>query len=126
MRTGWRSGAGERLRRWSRGRVARSCRSVRDRWSAKSDFVSDSKTDQRPIGRIRRFRTSLGQSLVETALAMPLLLLIGFGVVGAGRVIQVRMGVHAVAREAARAAALADGPNHAVDAAAPRAHAVAD
>ena len=44
------------------------------------------------------------------ALVVPLLLLLAFGVVGVGRVGQARLGVSAVAREAARAAALADSP----------------
>jgi TadE-like protein len=53
-------------------------------------------------------RRQLGQALVEVALVVPLLLLVGFGVVGVGRVVHARMGVAAVAREAARAGALAD------------------
>lgn len=51
-----------------------------------------------------------GNALVETALILPLLLLPAFGVVGAGRVVQAQMAVSAVARETARAAALADSP----------------
>jgi Flp pilus assembly protein TadG len=51
-----------------------------------------------------------GQALVETALVVPLLLLLAFGVVGVGRVTHAQLGVSAVAREAARAAALADTP----------------
>ena len=54
-----------------------------------------------------------GNALVETALVLPLLLLPAFGVVGAGRVVQAQMAVSAVAREAARAAALADSPTEA-------------
>ena len=50
-----------------------------------------------------------GQALLETALVVPLLLLLAFGVVGAGRLVQAQLGVSAVAREAARAAALATG-----------------
>ncbi|HZU12175.1 MAG TPA: TadE family protein [Chloroflexota bacterium] len=49
-----------------------------------------------------------GQALVELALVIPILLLLAFGVVAAGRVTQAQMGVSAVAREAARAAALAN------------------
>jgi hypothetical protein len=49
-----------------------------------------------------------GQALVETALVMPLLLMLAFGVVAAGRVAHGQMAVGAVAREAARIAALAD------------------
>lgn len=51
-----------------------------------------------------------GQTLVETALVIPLLLLLAFGVVGVGRVVQAQMGVSAVAREAARVAALGSNP----------------
>lgn len=45
-----------------------------------------------------------GQALVEVALVVPLLLFLAFAVVGVGRVVQARLGVSAVAREAARAA----------------------
>ncbi len=54
-----------------------------------------------------------GQALVETALVVPMLLMLAFGVVGIGRVAQGQMGVSAVAREAARTAALADSPEEA-------------
>ena len=49
-----------------------------------------------------------GQALVETALVVPVLLMLAFGVVAAGRVAYGQMAVGAVAREAARAAALAE------------------
>jgi hypothetical protein len=49
-----------------------------------------------------------GQAILEVALVVPLLLLLAVGVVGAARVVQAQLGVAAVAREAARAAALAD------------------
>jgi Flp pilus assembly protein TadG len=55
-----------------------------------------------------------GQALVELALAIPLLLLLAFGVVAAGRVTGAQMGVSAVAREAARAATLANDPGEAM------------
>lgn len=48
-----------------------------------------------------------GSALVEVALVLPVLLLLAFGVVGVGRVLQAQMGVSAVAREAARSASLA-------------------
>ncbi|MFN8472786.1 MAG: TadE/TadG family type IV pilus assembly protein [Anaerolineae bacterium] len=48
-----------------------------------------------------------GAALVEVALALPLLLILAFGVVGVGRVLQAQMGVSAVVREAARVAASA-------------------
>ncbi len=51
-----------------------------------------------------------GQALVEVALVIPILLLLAFGVVAVGRVTDAQMGVSAVAREAARAAALANDP----------------
>ena len=51
-----------------------------------------------------------GSALVEVALVTPLLLLLAFGVVGIGQVTQAQMGVSAVAREAARAAAIASSP----------------
>lgn len=54
-------------------------------------------------------RAQRGNALVETALVLPLLLLLAFGVIGAGRIVQAQMGVSAVAREAARAGALANG-----------------
>jgi len=54
-----------------------------------------------------------GQALVEVALVIPILLLLAFGVVAVGRVTDAQMGVSAVAREAARAAALANGPGEA-------------
>jgi Flp pilus assembly protein TadG len=47
---------------------------------------------------------------LETALVMPVLLLLAFGVVGAGRVVQAQLGISAAAREAARVAALAPDP----------------
>ena len=50
-------------------------------------------------------RLRAGQSLVELALVLPLLLFLAFAAIGAGRVVQARMGVAAVAREAARAGA---------------------
>ncbi|MGD9891048.1 MAG: TadE/TadG family type IV pilus assembly protein [Dehalococcoidia bacterium] len=66
-----------------------------------------------------------GQALVETALVLPLLLLLAFGVVGVTRVTQARMEVSAVAREAARAAALADSPAEATSYGLARGHEVA-
>ncbi len=48
-----------------------------------------------------------GQALLETALALPVLLVLVFGVVGAGRLTEAKMEVSAVAREAARAGAVA-------------------
>lgn len=55
-----------------------------------------------------------GQALVETALVIPILLLLAFGVIGVGRLVQAQLGVSAVARESARAAALANEPAEAI------------
>ena len=55
-----------------------------------------------------RGRRYPGQALVETALVIPMLLVLAFGVVGVGRVTQAQLAVSAAAREAARAGALAD------------------
>lgn len=61
-----------------------------------------------PGGIRQKGRLQRGQALVETALVVPLLLTLAFGIVAAGRVMHGQMAVSAVAREAARAAALAD------------------
>lgn len=61
--------------------------------------MSGGKSRERRGGRARR-----GDALLETALVLPLLLILAFGVVGAGRVTQARLGVGAASREAARAA----------------------
>jgi Flp pilus assembly protein TadG len=63
--------------------------------------------------RRRRGPAQRGQALLETALVLPVLLLLAFGVVGVGRVLQAQMAVSAVAREAARVAALAGTPSEA-------------
>ena len=46
--------------------------------------------------------------MIETALVIPVLLTLVFGVIGVDRLIQARIGVSAVAHEAARSAALAN------------------
>ena len=66
-----------------------------------------------------------GQALVETALVLPLLLFLAFGVIAVGRITQAQMGVSAVAREAARAGALANAPGEALDQALSRGQTVA-
>ncbi len=48
-------------------------------------------------------------------MVIPMLLLLAFGIVAVGRVVQAQMGVSAVAREASRAAALANDPAEAAD-----------
>jgi len=47
-------------------------------------------------------------ALIETALVLPVVLLLVVGVIGVDRLIQARIGVSAVAHEAARSAALAN------------------
>lgn len=54
----------------------------------------------------RRRATQTGQALVELALVVPLLLMLVFGVVAVGRLVQAQMGVSAVVREAALSAAI--------------------
>jgi len=61
------------------------------------------------------WKNECGQALVEVALVIPVLLLLAFGVVAAGRVTDAQMGVSAVAREAARAAALANDSGEAAN-----------
>ena len=70
------------------------------------------------------FSEERGSALVEVALVLPLLLLLALGVVGVGRVVQARMGVSAVARETARAAALAQTPSDAMERGLATGHAV--
>ncbi len=53
-------------------------------------------------------RSQAGQALIETALVVPMLLVLALGVIGIGRVTQAQLAVSATAREAARAGALAD------------------
>jgi hypothetical protein len=57
--------------------------------------------------RRRSKRRTRGQALVETALALPVVLMLGLGILGVARVTSALMGVTVAAREAARAAALA-------------------
>ena len=72
-----------------------------------------------------RLQAQRGQALVETALVLPVLLLLAFGVVGVARVTRAQMEVSAVAREAARAAARADGAAEATSRGLDRGHEVA-
>ncbi len=58
---------------------------------------------------------SQGSSTLEVALCLPLLFFLVFAVVGATRLTQGQMAVSGVAREAARAGALADSPGEARD-----------
>lgn len=72
----------------------------------------------------RRARDS-GQALLETALVLPILLLLAFGLVGAGRVTLAQLGVSTVSRESARVATLASSPNEALSRASVRGQEVA-
>ena len=65
--------------------------------------------------RQRRPGARRGQALVETAIALPIILLIVFGVLGVARLNNTLMGVTATAREAARAAVLAPDADAAWD-----------
>ncbi len=63
---------------------------------------------------VRRLRTitlkahaESGQALVEAALAIPVLLVLVFGVVAVGRITQAKIAVQAAARESSRALAVA-------------------
>ncbi len=63
---------------------------------------------------VRRLRTMMGdahgesgQALVEAALAIPVLLVLAFGVVAVGRVTEAKIAVQAAARESSRALAVA-------------------
>ena len=62
-----------------------------------------------------------GQALVEAAIAIPVLLILVFGVVAVGRVVQAKIAVQAAAREAGRTLAVApsehDGVTKALEAA---------
>jgi len=55
----------------------------------------------------RKAHTESGQALVEAALAIPVLLVLVFGVVAAGRVTEAKIAVQAAARESSRALAVA-------------------
>lgn len=69
----------------------------------------------------KRLSNESGQALVEAALVIPVLLLLAFGVVMAGRVSHTKIAVQAAAREASRALATApseqEGIAEALDAA---------
>jgi nuclease-like protein/TadE-like protein len=60
-------------------------------------------------------RAQSAQALVETALALPLVLSLLFGTLALSRVIQAQTAIVAVAHEAARAGALASSPDDAVN-----------
>ncbi len=59
------------------------------------------------INRRSALREESGQALVEAAIVLPVLLVLVFGVVMAGRVVHAKIAVQAAAREAGRALATA-------------------
>lgn len=59
-------------------------------------------------------RDESGQALVEAALAIPLLLVLVFGVVAIGRVAEAKVAVQALARESGRALAVASSEEQGV------------
>jgi Flp pilus assembly protein TadG len=63
--------------------------------------------ESRLVGWRRRLRGDSGQAFVEAALVIPVLLLLAFGVVMAGRVSHAKIAVQAAAREASRTLATA-------------------
>lgn len=66
-----------------------------------------------------------GQALVEAAIAIPVLLLLVFGVVAAGRVTEAKIAVQAAAREASRTLAVAPSEERGMAEALDAGHAVA-
>lgn len=76
--------------------------------------------------RWRWSRDERGQALVETAIAIPVVLAIALGVVLAGRVVHAEVAVQAVAREAGRSLAVAPSREQGLVTARANARAVAD
>lgn len=70
-------------------------------------FAAPAKHALVPVWYRRGQRAS---ALIETALVLPILLTLAFGLVGIARIAHARMGLSAVAREEARVGALADTP----------------
>jgi Flp pilus assembly protein TadG len=71
-------------------------------------------------------RSERGQALIEAALVIPVLLLVAFGVIMAGRVVHAKIAVQAAAREASREVATAPSESSGVSDAVQTAQAVAD
>ncbi len=67
-----------------------------------------------------------GSALIEAALVLPAVLVIAFGVVTAGRIVQAQVAVQAAAREAGRALAVAPSASAGLASARERALAIAD
>lgn len=75
--------------------------------------------------RIHQVQDESGQALVEAALAIPVLLLLVFGVVAVGRVTEAKVAIQAAARESGRALAVAPSEEEGVADALAAAEAVA-
>ena len=89
--------------------------SEREPWTRAVETDLASVSSSRLHVWLRRRRVGdRGQALVEAALVIPILLSLVFGVVALGRVVQAELGVVAVAREAAKAAAVAQTPAEAL------------
>ena len=63
--------------------------------------------ERRLSNRLRSLGDESGQALLEAAIAIPVLLIMVFGVVAAGRMTEAKLAVQASAREASRTLALA-------------------
>ncbi|MBN9492559.1 pilus assembly protein [bacterium] len=74
---------------------------------------------------IRQVSGESGQAMVEAAIAIPVLLLLVFGVIAIGRVTDARIGVQAAAREASRTLAVAPSEEQGVSDALEAGHAAA-
>lgn len=80
----------------------------------------------RPLAWVRRLLADeSGSALIETALVIPVVLVIAFGVVMTGRVVHAQIGVQAVAREAGRTLAAAPSASEGLEDARSRGLAVA-
>jgi len=62
--------------------------------------------------RLRGLSGESGQAMVEAAIAVPVLLLLVFGVVAIGRITDAKVAVQAAAREASRTLAVAPSEEH--------------
>ncbi|HWO73760.1 MAG TPA: TadE/TadG family type IV pilus assembly protein [Dehalococcoidia bacterium] len=74
----------------------------------------------------RRLRDESGQALVEAALVLPVVLVVVFGVVMAGRISHAKVAVQATAREASRSLATAPSEQQGLTDARERGEAVAE
>jgi len=80
----------------------------------------------RSLQRLHRaMRSEAGSALIETAIVLPVVLVLIAGIVTTGRVVQAQVAVQTVAREAGRTMAVAPSAASGLSAAEARAHAVA-